>query len=148
MIEFLILIFTYLPSFIVHFLLLLSIGVFAATYFIPLLPNKLIIKNLSIALFVFSVYLEGGLAVTKQYEARMREWQEKIEVAEKKSKDTNIKVKYVYVDRVKKVKDVQVVVQEKIKDAAVNIDSQCKITKSSVEILNEAAKNETEKGVK
>jgi hypothetical protein len=44
------------------------------------------------------------------------------------------------VDKVRVVKETQVVIQEKIKTVEVKIDSQCKITSDTVDILNDAAK--------
>ena len=52
------------------------------------------------------------------------------------------KIEYIYVDRVQKIKDVQVVIQEKIKEIAPKIDEKCTITPETVQILNDAAKGE------
>ena len=51
----------------------------------------------------------------------------------------NEKIVTVYKDKIKVVKETQVVVQEKIKTVEVKIDSQCKITDDTIDILNQAA---------
>ena len=75
------------------------------------------------------------------WEARVKEMQDKVAIAEQKSKEVNTKIQYKYLDKIKVVQEVQIVVQEKIKEVAVRIDSECKVTNEAVDILNMAAKN-------
>ena len=144
MIDFLILLFTYLPSALIHSLVIISVcGYFVST----LIPTSLlsyqkdIVKYGSIALFFLWIFLEGGLSVSEDYIAAEKDWGQKIAVAEETMKATNAKIDYVFIDRVQKVKDVQVVVKERIRDIAVQVDKDCHITSEIVEILNEAARN-------
>lgn len=113
-----------------------------ASFFIPeIIGRKHLVRNVGLALLVLGIYLEGGLAVTNEYLEREKAWADKVKVAEQKSEETNSKIEYVYKDKIVKIKETQVVVQEKIKDVSVKIDSQCKITKDTVDILNTAAKD-------
>lgn len=143
MIDILIFIFKYLPSILIHLLLLVSILGFVASFLVPI--NRIVIKNISIALFVVSIYLEGGLAVTKEYERRESEWKQKIQDAETKSKQTNEKIKYIFINKTKKIKEVQEEVGKKIDSVSVEINKECRITTDTIEILNDAARNEIKK---
>ena len=73
------------------------------------------------------------------WRAKVAELESKVAIAEQKSKEANTQIQTVYVDRVKVVKEKQIVVQEKIKTVEVKIDSQCKITADTIDILNDAA---------
>lgn len=142
MIDILILLFTYIPAIFVHIFVLAGFVIFGIAYFLPaIIPQKYFAKYVGIILIVIGFYLEGGLAVTKEYLDRQGKWEQKVKVAEEKAQTANGKIEYVFKDKVVKVKETQVVIQERIRDVALNIDKQCKITKESIDILNDAAKN-------
>ena len=102
-------------------------------------PYHLLIQVVSIVLLVAGVYFKGGYSVEMVWRERVAELESKIAISEQKSKEVNEKIVTVYKDRVKVVKETQVVVQEKIKTVELKIDSQCKITAETVDILNQAA---------
>lgn len=139
----------FLPPWIYQALILIGlvgiiVSIFAGFFsrFIPtLLLIKLPLQIISIGFLVFGVYLWGGIANQEMWEARVKEMQDKVAVAEQKSKEVNTEIQYKYIDKIKIVQEVQVVVQEKIKEVAVKIDSECKVTNEAVDILNIAAKN-------
>lgn len=120
---------------------------FAASFFfgyvvrwIPAIaPYHLLIQVVSIVLLVAGVYFKGGYSVEMAWREKVAELEAKIAISEQQSKEVNEKIVTVYKDKVKVVKEVQVVVQEKIKTVEVKIDSQCKITADTVDILNQAA---------
>ena len=86
-------------------------------------------------------YLLGGYGVEMSWRDRAAEMQKKVEEAEAKSKETNIQIVTQYKDKVKIVKEVQVVVQERIKEVEKRIDAECKIGPDAISILNQSAKN-------
>lgn len=120
---------------------------FAASFFFgyvvrwlpAIAPYHLLIQVVSIVLLVAGVYFKGGYSVEMAWRERVAELEAKIAISEQQSKEVNEKIVTVYKDRVKVVKETQVVVQEKIKTVEVKIDSQCKITADTVDILNQAA---------
>lgn len=118
---------------------------FFAGFFSRFIPQLALIKFplqlISVVTLTFGVYLWGGIANQEMWEARVNEMKEKVAIAEKKSKETNTKIEYKYIDKIKVVQDVQVVVQERIKEVATKIDAECKIAPEAVDILNAAAKN-------
>jgi hypothetical protein len=120
---------------------------FAASFFFgyvvrwlpAIAPYHLLIQVVSIVLLVAGVYFKGGYSVEMAWRERVAELEAKIAISEQQSKEVNEKIVTVYKDKVKVVKETQVVVQEKIKTVEVKIDSQCKITADTVDILNQAA---------
>jgi hypothetical protein len=142
MIDILIFVFKYLPVIFIHLFVIASAIGLAISFVAPsLLPYKTPLRYGSILALAISLYFEGAHSVVTEYEARSKEWNQKVTEAENKSSQVNTEIKYVYRDRVQVVKDVQVVIQEKIRDVAVNIDSQCRVTNDTIQILNDSAKN-------
>jgi hypothetical protein len=103
-------------------------------------PYRMLLQIVALVLLVAGVYFKGGVGVEMTWRARVADMEAKVALAEQKSKDANEQIKTVYVDKVRVVKETQVVIQEKIKTVEVKIDSQCKITSDTVDILNDAAK--------
>lgn len=139
----------FLPTWISYAIALLgAAGLFVSYFsglfarFIPQLYSlKIPLQIFSLAVLVFGIYLIGGVANQEMWEARVKEMQAKVELAEEKARNANSKIEYKFLDKVKVVNDVQVVVQERIKEVATVIDSQCKLTPEAVELINAAAKN-------
>jgi uncharacterized coiled-coil protein SlyX len=134
-------------AWIINTILITGIIGFAASFFFgyvvrwlpAIAPYHLLIQVVSIVLLVAGVYFKGGYSVEMAWRERVAELEAKIAISEQKSKEVNEKIVTVYKDRVKVVKETQVVIQEKIKTVEVKIDSQCKITADTVDILNQAA---------
>ena len=134
-------------AWIINTILITGIIGFAASFFFgyvvrwlpAIAPYHLLIQVVSIVLLVAGVYFKGGYSVEMAWRERVADLEAKVAIAEQKSKEVNEKIVTVYQDRVKVVKETQVVVQEKIKTVEVKIDSQCKITADTVDILNQAA---------
>ena len=134
-------------AWIINTILITGIIGFAASFFFgyvvrwlpAIAPYHLLIQVVSIVLLVAGVYFKGGYSVEMAWRERVAELEAKVAISEQKSKEVNEKIVTVYKDRVKVVKETQIVVQEKIKTVEVKIDSQCKITADTVDILNQAA---------
>ena len=97
-------------------------------------------KLVGIPLFLLGIFLEGGLVTEMKWRAKADELKAQVEASEAKSKETNVQIQKVYVDRVKTVKEVQIVIQERIKEVTKKIDAECKVAPEAVSILNDAAK--------
>jgi hypothetical protein len=134
-------------AWIINTILITGIIGFAASFFFgyvvrwlpAIAPYHLLIQVISIVLLVAGVYFKGGYSVEMDWRAKVAELESKVAISEQKSKEANTQIQTVYVDRVKVVKEKQIVVQEKIKTVEVKIDSQCKITADTLDILNDAA---------
>ena len=136
-----------LLAWIINTVLIAGIVGFVASFFFgyvvrwlpTLAPYHLLIKVVSTVLLVSGVYFKGGYSVEMAWRERVAELEAKIAISEQQSVVVNEKIVTVYKDRVKVVKEKQIVVQEKIKTVEVMIDSVCKVTPESIDILNEAA---------
>ena len=134
-------------AWIINTILITGIIGFAASFFFgyvvrwlpAIAPYHLLIQVISIVLLVSGVYFKGGYSVEMDWRAKVAELESKVAISEQQSKEANAQIQTVYVDRVKVVKEKQIVVQEKIKTVEVKIDSQCKITADTLDILNDAA---------
>ena len=134
-------------AWIINTILITGIIGFAASFFFgyvvrwlpAIAPYHLLIQVISIVLLVAGVYLKGGYSVEMTWRERVAELEAKVAISEQQSKEVNEKIVTVYKDRVKVVKETQIVVQEKIKTVEVKIDSLCKITTETTDILNQAA---------
>jgi Flp pilus assembly secretin CpaC len=91
-------------------------------------------------LAIAGIWFHGGYAADAEWRAKAAALQNKIAVSEAQSKDNNVRIKTVYVDRVKVVKETQVVIQERIKEVEKRIDAQCTVDTEVINILNDAAK--------
>jgi len=99
-----------------------------------------IIKIVSIVLFCIGLYWKGGYSVEEDWRQRVAEMEEKVRIAEEKSKETNVIIETKYKDRVKKVTETRNVVVEKIKINEKIINAKCELDPAVISILNEAAK--------
>lgn len=135
----------FLPFWIFHLIVLTGvIGLVVSTTigFLPFISRyKVPLQLLSLLFLLFGLYMEGAISNQQEWEARVKEMQHKVELAEEKAKSANSKIEYKFLDKVKVVRDVQVVVQERIKEVATLIDAQCKMTPEAIDLINAAAKN-------
>jgi len=99
-----------------------------------------IIKIVSIVLFCIGLYWKGGYSVEEDWRQRVAEMEEKVRIAEEKSKETNVVIETKYKDRVKKITETRNVIVEKIKINEKIIDAKCELDPAVISILNEAAK--------
>lgn len=98
-----------------------------------------IAKLVGIPLLIISIFFEGGLANEMRWRAQVEALQEKVKEAEKQSAVANTQIVTQYKDKVKTIKEVQVVVQERIKEVEKKIDAECKVDPEAINILNQAA---------
>lgn len=135
--------FSLLPNFVYHLLLIIGIVAFAGSYILTMIPfftqNVFMIRIASLILIIFCVWVEGGISVEAKWKARVAELELKVAKAEKEAAEANGKIETVYVDRVKVVKEIQYVVQGRIAKDAAQLDKTCKIDPEAIDILNQAA---------
>jgi hypothetical protein len=119
------------------------LGTFSS-YFIrfipPLIPYAGLVKTLGIILLVAGVYLRGGYGVEMEWRKKVADLEAKVAISEQQSKDANVKIETVVKEKIKIVKEVQVVIQERIKEVEKRIDAQCVVDPEVITILNDAAR--------
>jgi hypothetical protein len=70
---------------------------------------------------------------------KVKEFEDKVKVAEQQSKEVNTVIEKKYIDRVKTVRETQYIMQEKIKEVEKLIDAECKVAPEAILILNQAS---------
>jgi hypothetical protein len=133
----------FLPNFIFHLIVLIGLGgILASTVlkFIPFISNyKLPIQVGSVILLTFGLYMEGGISNQEKWEARVKELEAKIAVAEEQSKTANVVLEAKLKENQQVIKQKEYIIQEKITKVKEQIDAQCKVPQAAVDLLNEAA---------
>lgn len=137
----------WLPDWVFYFVLLAGVAGLVISFFIKFIPvvntYKVPLQLLSIVLTVAGVWFAGGISKDKEYRAEIEAAKKRAEIAEQKAKDATARVEYVFKDKIKVVKETQIIVQEKIRDLSVRIDGQCKVIPEVIDIHNQAARNPT-----
>lgn len=134
----------WLPDWFFYFMLLAGVIGLVVSYFIKIIPfvntYRIQLQIVSIILTVAGVWFAGGIAKDKEYRAEIEAAKKRAEIAEQKAKEATARVEYVFKDKVKVVKETQLIVQERIRDLSVQIDSQCKVIPQVIDIHNQAAR--------
>jgi preprotein translocase subunit SecF len=109
--------------------------------FPALAPYHLLIQIVSAVLLVAGLYFKGGYSVEMAWREKVREMEEQVKIAEAKSSQANSDLAKKSKEKVKIVKEVQVVIKERIKTVEKKIDADCKVDPEAINIINDAAKN-------
>jgi hypothetical protein len=128
----------------VIYVLFAGVGLYALSFFTrfipPLIPYSGITRIVATVLIVCGIYFYGSYSTEMSWRNKVAELEEQVKISEAKSKTANVEIQTVYRDKVKIVKETQVVIQERIKEVEKRIDSQCTIDTEVINILNDAAK--------
>lgn len=143
-----------IPDWVSHLIVLFGVLGLAASFIlshIPLISKyKLPLQAVSVVVLVVGIWLEGAIGGNQHWKDKVTELEAiivvneenaKIALAEEKSKSANTSIQYKYVDKVRVIQDVKIVVQEKIKEVATKIDSECRMTPEAIDLLNTSAKS-------
>ena len=133
----------FLPDFIFHALLLVSLLALVASFVLDSIPfvstNAKAIQLASAVVLAIALYFEGAISDNDDWLARVSALERQVAVAEAKSKETNTVIQYQYRDKVRTIKETQVVVQERIVKETAKMDAECRVSPEAVGILNQAA---------
>ena len=106
---------------------------------------KIPLQLVSIVLIIFSMFMSGAIYDNNQWVARVEEIEQKVKVAEDKSKKQNAKIVTKVVTKVQYIKsrqadNIQYIDREIIKyDTKFAAGGQCEIPKEFIQSLNKAA---------
>ena len=100
---------SFLPEWVFHLIFGLGILGVIASFFLGAIPvikqYKLPLQIISILTLMLGVYLEGGLADYKEWDAKVKEMEAKIAVAEEKAKTKNVEIQEKVVTQTKVVRE-------------------------------------------
>jgi predicted PurR-regulated permease PerM len=99
------------------------------------------LKPLSILVMFIGVYMYGGASINDHYQKLIKEYEQKIAIAEQQSAAVNTVIEERLVTQNKYIKDTQIVYQDKIIEIAKEVDGQCKVHPEVIKILNDASDN-------
>ena len=142
---------SFIPSWYVHIIPLLALAIifasmvlkvipFVSTYYIP-------IRIIGFVLLFFGVFFEGGLYMNQQWTAKVKEMEEKIAVAEAKSKEENVRIVEKFIVKQNTIREkgdevIKYIDREIVKyDVKFAPGGQCEIPKEFVDAVNKAAKD-------
>jgi hypothetical protein len=92
-------------------------------------------------------YFFGWRGNEEHWLARIKELEEKVQIAEAKSREVNTVIETKIVTKIKVVKETVYANKEIIREVAgAQLDSQCSLPQSSVVLLNSASRNEVARG--
>jgi hypothetical protein len=138
-----------LPEWAFH--LILSAGIIGtvvgfAMGMIPAIKQyKLPIQVISLLVLSLGLYLEGGLADYKEWEARVKEMEAKVAVAEEKAKTANVEVQEKIVTQTKVIREkgkeiIKYIDKEVVKtEEIIKYIENCPVPKAIIDIHNDAA---------
>jgi hypothetical protein len=133
----------WLPDFVFYAILLIGLAGIAASFVLKFIPfvaqYRVPIQWAAGIMTAFGLYMVGAIGDNNAWLARVAELERQVAVAEAKSKETNTVIQYQYRDKVRTIKETQVVVQDRIVKEAAKMDAECKISPEAVSILNQAA---------
>lgn len=133
----------FLPGWIFTLITLAGAGAYLVTEVlgnIPFVAQYLrAIRAGAIVALVFGVYMMGGSANQEKWEARVKELEAKVAIAEEQSKTANAKLDAKMKEKAKVIKEKEYIIQEKIVQIKDTIDAMCQIPAEAIKLLNEAA---------
>lgn len=99
------------------------------------------LRPLSLLIAVFGIYMYGGASINDHYQKLIKEYEQKIALAEERSNSVNTVIEERLVTQNKYIKDTQIVFQDRIIEVAKEVDGQCRVNPKIIEILNNASEN-------
>jgi hypothetical protein len=101
---------------------------------------------LGIIITITGVYYEGMHSGTETWQAKIKDVEDRVKVAENKSREVNTVIETKVVERVKIVKDTKNANKETAKLIARQLDDRCVVPESTVVLINSASQNEVARG--
>jgi phenylpyruvate tautomerase PptA (4-oxalocrotonate tautomerase family) len=132
----------YIPSVIFHILLLISVVGILTSFFLGMVPfvsqYKTPIQIISILVLAFALYSEGSIANNEQWEAKVKEQEQKVALAEQKSADLNERLQEALNYKTSIIEGKK---NEIIKEITQYVHDTCNLSNVAVVLHNSSAEN-------
>lgn len=99
---------------------------------------RVLVISVCISMLMAASWLVGANEIRHIFATKLLEARVDVMKAEIAAANISAKTEFVYVDKIQKVRDTQIVIQEKIRDVAITVDENCKISPEIVNIHNKA----------
>ena len=100
---------------------------------------RILLATIFISMTVWTSFQLGATSNETKWKLAVADLKIKLAHAQARAEYANAQIETVFVDRIRTVRDTQVVVEERIRDIAVTVDEQCVINSQVVEIHNLSA---------
>lgn len=141
---------SFIPNFVIHLAVIVGVAaLIVSTFFDSIIPTiyKAPVKFGAIGLLVLGLFLEGANYNDQAWQARVKEMEAKVAVAEQKSAETNTVIETKVVTKIQYIKDTTNANQTTLQTTvAKDLDASCKLTNASVVLHNSASQNEVSGG--
>jgi hypothetical protein len=118
----------------------LIVGSFASA--LPLIDQYgKIIKIVSVVILAGSIYFEGGLNVEREWRARVAEMEDKVKLAEEKSREVNTVIKTKYIEKIKIVKETTNANIQYVEKVVTKYDNLCTLSNAAIVLHDSASQN-------
>jgi hypothetical protein len=136
-----------LPTWMFHIIIAAGIGLVIASWILKRISfinqYNFPIYVLGTVITVAGVWFAGGRSNQAAWEAKVKDMEAKVQVAEAKSKEVNTVIETRVVEKVKIVKEKTNANKQIIKEVAgAQLDAKCELPVSTVMLVNSASKNE------
>jgi len=132
----------WLPDFAFHIIVIVGIlGLLTSQFFsfIPFVGTyTLPIKIISIVVLVIGIWFEGGMSNNDAWIRKVHDLEKKVAESEIKSAQANTELTSKIAEKNKEVAKAQNELKNKIKELADAMNSECKLSPYTVELINEA----------
>lgn len=124
---------------------LAAIGASFVLTFIPFVSQyKLPIQVAGIILTVVAVWYEGGIAKDAEYKARIAEMELRISRSETKAAEANTRLAEQILKENARIKDLTETNKKRLQELSGQLNQQCRVDQSVIDIINDAARNRRE----
>jgi hypothetical protein len=139
----------WLPDFVFHLMLLIGVLAIGASFVLTFVPfvsqYRLPIQVAGIILTIVAVWYEGGIAKDAEYRARIAAMELKISRAETAAAEANTRLAEQVLKENARIKDLTENNKKRLKELADQLNQQCRVDQSVIDVLNDAAKSRREK---
>lgn len=134
-----------LPDWFYHLIVIFSLLALIVVSVFKFIPYRLPIQVFGALLLLFGIWMEGGIVNEAKWEARVRELEEKVKIAEEKSKEKNVEIQEKVITQTKVVKEkgkdiIQFIDREVVKkEEVIKYVENCPVPKDIIDAHNAAA---------
>ena len=134
-----------LPDWFYHLIVIFSLLALIVASVFKFIPYRLPIQVFGALLLLFGVWMEGGIVNEAKWEARVRELEDKVKIAEEKSKEKNVEIQEKVITQTKVVKEkgkdiIQFIDREVVKkEEVIKYVENCPVPKDIIDAHNAAA---------
>jgi len=133
---------SFLPTWIFYAITVIGILGLISSYVLGMIPlitqYKLPLQILSVVVIAFGVFIIGGVENELSWQAKVKELEAQVAVATAKSNETNTKIQYKVVTKIKIVKEQVEVVKKEIEIQKEFINTDCKVNPTAIDLYNKA----------